>query len=56
MKWEIAFDVRNELGEGLAYDDMRDELIWCDILGQKLFVASLAGKQTRQKIHQYHFD
>lgn len=56
MKWEIAFDVRNELGEGPVYDDLRDELIWFDILGQKLFIASLTGQKIDWQIGEYYFD
>ena len=56
MKWEIAFDVRNELGEGPVYDELRHELIWFDILGQKLFIASLTGQKTNRQIAEYHFD
>lgn len=56
MKWEIAFDVRNELGEGPVYDDLRDELIWFDILGHTLFIGSLATQKIGQNIAEYHFD
>lgn len=50
--WEVAFDVRCELGEGPIYDARENELIWFDIIGQKLFIASLAT----QHITQHSFD
>ncbi len=37
MPVEIAFDVRNELGEGPVFDQRTAELIWFDILGQEMF-------------------
>ena len=52
MMWEVAFDVRCELGEGPIYDARENELIWFDIIGQKLFIASLAT----QHITQHSFD
>ncbi|MDC1135877.1 SMP-30/gluconolactonase/LRE family protein [Alphaproteobacteria bacterium] len=52
MMWEVAFDVRCELGEGPIYDEQEDALIWFDIIGQKLFIASLAN----QHITQHTFD
>ena len=50
--WEVAFNVRCELGEGPIYDSQENELIWLDIIGQKLFIASLAT----QHIAQHSFD
>ena len=33
MMWEVAFNVRCELGEGPIYDAQENELIWFDIVG-----------------------
>lgn len=40
MKVDIAFDVRNMLGEGPVYDDQDGTLIWFDILNQTLFIGT----------------
>ena len=39
MTYEVAFPVQNELGEGPVWDDRAGCLIWCDILGQTLFIG-----------------
>ena len=39
MTYEVAFPVKNELGEGPVFDDKTSCLIWCDILGQTLFIG-----------------
>lgn len=39
MEWDVAFEVRNELGEGPVWDERTGCLIWCDIIGQTLFVG-----------------
>ena len=39
MTYEVAFPVKNELGEGPVWDEKTGCLIWCDILGQTLFIG-----------------
>lgn len=39
MAYEVAFPVKNELGEGPVWDEKTGCLIWCDILGQTLFIG-----------------
>ncbi|WP_421723570.1 SMP-30/gluconolactonase/LRE family protein [Bauldia sp.] len=40
-------DVRCELGEGPVYDDRRNALWYCDIVGRRLHCFELASEQTR---------
>ena len=40
---ELFVDCRNELGEGLIWHHLRNELFWFDITGQKLFNADQNG-------------
>ncbi|MCP4385780.1 MAG: SMP-30/gluconolactonase/LRE family protein [Hyphomicrobiales bacterium] len=40
-------DVQCELGEGPVYDDRRDALWYCDILGRRIYRADLAGGEAR---------
>lgn len=39
MTYEVAFPVKNELGEGPVWDQKTNCLIWCDIIGQTLFIG-----------------
>ena len=32
MAWEVAFPVKNELGEGPVFDTVTGCLFWCDII------------------------
>ncbi|MCB1497599.1 MAG: SMP-30/gluconolactonase/LRE family protein [Bauldia sp.] len=40
-------DIRCELGEGPVYDDRRNALWYCDILGRSIHCCELAGGDTR---------
>ena len=47
MTYEVAFPVQNELGEGPVWDDRAGCLIWCDILGQTLFIGDVQSGLIR---------
>jgi len=39
MAWDVAFSVKNELGEGPVFDTVTGSLFWCDIIGQTVFAG-----------------
>ena len=39
MTWDVAFPVKNELGEGPVFDTVTGSLFWCDIIGQTVFAG-----------------
>ena len=48
-KITCLWDAKAELGEGVRYDAIRNEVWWVDILGQKNFCLSLnTGKKSQQ--------
>lgn len=44
MQYEIAFAVKNKLGEGPIWDEITGELIWFDIIAQCLFIGNIETK------------
>ena len=42
------WDAKAQLGEGVRYDLIRNEVWWVDILGQKIFCLSLHNGKKRQ--------
>ena len=51
MAWEIAFPVKNELGEGPVFDTVTGCLFWCDIIGHTV----LAGDTQTGLIKTFGF-
>ena len=39
MAWEVAFPVKNELGEGPVFDTVTGCLFWCDIIGHTVLAG-----------------
>ena len=39
MAWEVAFPVKNELGEGPVFDTVTGCLFWCDIIGRTVLAG-----------------
>ena len=37
----LLFDLRSELGEGIVYDDITDQIVWTDILGRRFHRLTL---------------
>ena len=51
MAWEVAFPVKNELGEGPVFDTITECLFWCDIIGHTV----LAGDTQTGLIKTFGF-
>ena len=51
MAWEVAFPVKNELGEGPVFDTVTGCLFWCDIIGRTV----LAGDTQTGLIKTFGF-
>lgn len=47
-KITCLWDARAELGEGVRYDAIRNEVWWVDILGQKIFCLAIHNGKKRQ--------
>ncbi|KAL7577513.1 hypothetical protein ACA910_015050 [Epithemia clementina (nom. ined.)] len=44
MEATVLLDIRCDLGEGIMYDDDKDQLLWTDINDQKFYALSLPEK------------
>lgn len=49
----VASAQRTELGEGSRWDARRDELLWVDILGGRLFREQMDGSGALQRVQEY---